>query len=457
MGLRLLPSFFTSEQLIAIGQDGRIEPRLVDHWTKSPDGLTWRFHLRPNLRFHDGTPMEAAAVQAILQPAVSGAAPTPGFRDVESIAAPDAHTLEIRLRRPSAFLLEDLSWTSVTRQVNGVAVGAGPFIEESSDGGRIVLRPFSGYFAGVPSLDRIEFSSYPSVRAAWVAMMKDDIDMLFEVGRDAIEFVSADSSVNVLSFTRPFAQTLGFNMAHPILRDRNVRRAINLAIDRERILETILRGHGRVADSYVWPFHWARDASAPGNRFDPAEARRLLDQAGYPVRRTPSGPFRFSVKCLVPDVALYETLAIAIQKNLYDVGINLEIESSPMLGMVKRLASGDFEAFLFEMTNGKGLSWMYRFLHSPGPGAGTFLAWHYEAADEVLDRIRFSNTDDEVRAGVSALQHVLYEDPPAAFISWDERSRAVSRRFEVPSVPGADVFAANLLWQWKPAPMAASR
>jgi peptide/nickel transport system substrate-binding protein len=456
-GLPLLVSNLTGEQLVTVGHDGRVEQRLVERWTKSADGLTWRFGLRPNLRFHDESPMEASAIQAILQPAVSSAAPAPGFKDVESISAPEAHTLEITLRRPSAFLLEDLSGFSITRQVNGASVGAGPFVEESVDGDAFVLRSFPDYFAGVPSVDRIEFSSYPSVRAAWVAMMRGDIDVLFEVGRDAIEFVNAESSVQVFSFTRSYAQTLGFNMAHPILRDRLVRRAINLAIDRESIVRTILRGHGRVADSYVWPLHWANDPTAPANRFDPAEARRLLDQAGYPVPETQARPFRFAIKCLVPNVALYETLAIAVQKNLYDVGVDLDLETSPMLDMVKRFAKGDFETFLFEMTNARGLSWMYRFLHSPVPGGATFLAWHYDAADAVLDRIRFSNDDDEVRAGVSALQRILYDDPPAAFISWDERSRAVSRRFEVPSVAGADVFTANLLWRWKPAPGSAGR
>jgi len=104
------------------------------------------------------------------------------------------------------------------------------------------------------------------------------------------------------------------------------------------------------------------------------------------------------------------------------------------------------------MANARTLSWPYRFLHSPQQGQPVYIGWNYASADAALDRIRYATTDDEIRAGVSALQRVLHDDPPAVFIAWDERSRAVSRRFVVPDRPGYDVFTTTMLWQWKPAP-----
>jgi hypothetical protein len=69
----------------------------------------------------------------------------------------------------------------------------------------------------------------------------------------------------------------------------------------------------------------------------------------------------------------------------------------------------------------------------------------------VLDRLRHRTDDNQVRADVSELQQVLYDDPPAVFISWDERSRAVTQQFEVPTEPGEDVFATAVLSRWVPA------
>jgi peptide/nickel transport system substrate-binding protein len=203
----------------------------------------------------------------------------------------------------------------------------------------------------------------------------------------------------------------------------------------------------------MWPYHWAYDRSIPSFGFDPDEARRLLDEAGYPVKETPDGPVRFRLKCLLPsDVAQFEGFALFIQKNLHDVGVALDLEPVTTRTLIGRMGPGDFDTFLFEMANARTLSWPYRFLHSARDGAPVLLDWGYQGADAALDRIRHASNDDEIRAGVGALQRALYDDPPAVFISWDERSRAVSRRFQVPARPGYDVFTSALLWQWKPAP-----
>jgi peptide/nickel transport system substrate-binding protein len=282
--------------------------------------------------------------------------------------------------------------------------------------------------------------------------MRGEIDALYEVGRDAIEFVEEESSVAVYPFPRAFVLAFGFNQRHPALGNPAVRRAINLAIDREGIVRERLRGHGLVADGFMWPYHWAIDKTVPAYGFDPDRARKLLDDAGFTVKATASGPVRFSIKCLIPaGIAEFERLGLVVQKNLYDVGIDLQLEPLSTLDLTQKLSAGTFETFLFEMANARTLSWPYRFLHSPQEGQPVYIRWSYTSADAALDRIRYATTDDEIRAGVSALQRILYDDPPAAFISWGERTRAVSRRFAVPDRPGYDVFTSTMLWQWKPA------
>ncbi len=455
LGIRNLVGSLTGERLVGQSNEGRAEPRLVEAWETSADFLMWTFRLREGLQLHDGSPVDATQVSDILQGALEEPR-APGFRDVESIEATNARTITVRLNRPSALLLDDLAGYSLNVVKDGQQVGTGPFVLESSDDKHITLRAFEHYYAGLPGVDRIELTAYPSVRSAWSAMMRGEIDALYEVGREAMEFVEAESTVNVYSFPRSFVLLLGFNQSNPALRNPAVRRALNLAIDRERLVRDGLRGHGLVADGFMWPYHWAYDRAMPSYGFDPDESRRLLDQAGFPVKDTPAGPARFRLSCLLPeDVAQFEGFALFVQKSLQDVGVALDLEPVPSRALMTRMGAGDFDTFLFEMANARSLSWPYRFLHSAPEGASVLLDWGYRGADEALDRLRHATSDEETRAGVSALQRALYDDPPAVFISWDERSRAVSRRFQVPTRPGYDVFTSALLWQWKAAPATA--
>jgi peptide/nickel transport system substrate-binding protein len=434
--------------------DGRSTSQIFERWQRSPDGLQWTLSLRSGIKFHDGELASADAVRLILEPELQNALRAPGFIDVASIAAPDAATLSIRLKRPSAFLLDDLSGYSLERGSGQDQVGTGPFIADTASAEKATLHSFDDYFQGRPSIGRIELISYPTVRTAWAAMMRGEIDALYEVGRDAAEFVEAESTVKMYSFARPYVHVLGFNARRAVFRRPEVRQAISQAVDRNAILHAVLRDRGRVADGYVWPSHWAYDRSAPAYGYDPAAARATLDRLGLRVKEVKgSMPERFSFSCISLDgVPLFEQMSLLIQKQLYDVGVNMRIEPLPFGELVKRLASGDFDAFLFELASPRVLSWAYRFFHSPTDSFQPFVGWGYSAADAALDKIRYAMTDDEVRAGVSEFQRALYDDPPAAFITWDERSRAVSRHFIVPAEPGMDIFPS--IWRWKAAPPA---
>jgi peptide/nickel transport system substrate-binding protein len=441
--------------LVRIREDGRFEPGLFEQWTASEDGSTWTFRLRAGVKMHDGSPATASLVKAVLDAEVQQSGAGPGFEDVASVSARDESTVEIQLRNTAGFLFfDDLSVTLLMRRQPGSPpVGAGPYqLVESSGDGTTVLRAFPDYYQGPPTIPRIEIRTFPTARAAWAAMMRDEIDFLYEVGREALDFVEAESAVQVYSFPRPYAFLLGFNVRHPALARKEVRRALNFAVNREQILQTALRGRGRRADGFIWPAHWAFDRSVPTFAYDRRAAVRLLDQTGLSPRRDADGrERRLRLACLLPsDWPFYETMALVVQRQLYDVGVDLDLEPVPAQELTARLQKGDFDVFLFNLANARRLSWPYRFLHTPGPGRAALVNWGYAAADTVLDRIRYARSDDEVRAAVAELQRVLYYDPPAVFIAWDERARAVSRRFQIPGEPRRDIL--QTLWQWRPVP-----
>jgi peptide/nickel transport system substrate-binding protein len=457
-GLRIVADFLTVESLVTLNHDGREVPNLASKWVRSSDGLSWRFELRDGVRFHDGTPLTAQSVADNLK-SVTGpgaGAQAPSFQQVTSVGVDGPSAVILTLARPSALLLSDLAYVNITTTSGSQVVGTGPFAVQSKDDKRIVLRRFDKYREGASALDHVELNAFPTVRNAWTALMRGEVDFLYEVGADAAEFVDGESSVQTFSFMRPYTMTLGFNLNHPVLRSREVRRALNRAVDRDEIVRAVYRGRGRQAQDPVWPYHWASDKTTPQYTYNREAAILGFAAAGYGGIRADGNrmPNRFKFHCLV--LPQLERSALIVQKQLYGLGVDMTVELTPLQILGQRLARGDYDAYLLWQTTGRSLSWPYLFWHSPESSRPSFVRTAYSVADQALDRIRFASNDEEFRKGVAAFQQVIHDDPPAVFLAWEERMRAVSRKFHVPPLePGRDVVAS--LWRWRPAAPASAR
>jgi peptide/nickel transport system substrate-binding protein len=438
--------------LVAVDPVGRAQPALADRWETS-DQLTWRIRLRHGLTFHDGTPLTAAAVRDLIAPdgAVGDTFDVlPGLRDVTAVDAPGPDELVVRLRRHSSLLLEALALLPVRGGKDG-ASGAGPFVLEANQPGRALLGAFDAYYRGAPSVRQVELRSFPTQRAAWGAAMRGEIDVMYEVAPEAAAFVDASAATRAFWFLRPYVYFMGVNLSHPVLGRRDVRIALNHAVDRQLVIRRSLGGRAVAASGHVWPRHWAHDGLVAPPAFDPALAIRTLETAGLPVRDdlrpAGRGPSRFRITALLPaDYPVLERMALVIQKELSDVGIDLALEPVPELELRRRLATGQFEAYINEMAAGQGLNWPYWFWHT-APGEAVWIRSGYAAADAALDAIRSARTDEEVRGAVSAFQRTLVADPPGVFLCWSETSRAVARRFAVPPERDRDVM--GTLPQWR--------
>jgi len=256
----------------------------------------------------------------------------------------------------------------------------------------------------------------------------------------------------VRSFLRPFVFTMGLNIRHPALADPDVRRALNMAVNRTEIIRRVFRDHAYPATDHVWPRHWAYDHELPRLRYDPAKAIELLEAKG--LRLPPSTanasrtetPSRFRFSCMIPEGQLvHERMGLLLQRQLAEVGIDMRIEVVSINELVRRMPAGEFDAFLLDVMASPGLDPIYQAWHSPeGPAKN----WetNYKAADGALDRLREARTEEETRQAVRALQQVMRDDPPGVFLLWSNMSRAVSARFRVPLTPDRDIFGTVAQW-----------
>ena len=447
-GLNSLVDLLTMEPLVSVALDGREVPRIASGWSWEDGRQRLIVRLRNNVVFHDGTPLTSELVANVLRGSVASGE-FPSFSNIAGVSA-TGDTVELRLHTADAFVLPDLAWISIALPEKA-GIGTGPYRLEPRQDKTIVLSSFDGYHRGRPSIDRVEVRGYPTQRKTWSAMMRGDIDMLYDVSREAADFMEAETTVKMFSFPRAYYVPLVFNVRHPVLRNPEIRRALNMAVDKAAAVRDGLRNRGRPAESPVWPEHWANDQSYRSFSFDPDAARAALDRAGVPVTRSsPSAmPSRLSFTCLVfANDARFERLALVLQKQLFDVGVEMKLEPVSLAQLAARAAKGDFDAFLSELASVRSLRYVYYFWHSPR--AGSLFDSGYIAADSALEHMRQATSDAETRAATADLLRVFRNDPPAIFVAWQEQARAVSARFEVPDAPQRDIIGS--IWQWRVRP-----
>jgi peptide/nickel transport system substrate-binding protein len=455
-GLGTLIDQLTTEGLVRTGPDGHVEPMLADRWKIDDAGTTVTLYLRQNVSFHDGSPMTAQDVTTSLnrlRESPGRIAQNPVLGDIESIEAPERYRVVIKLDRPAAqLLLFELGVRVEKLGPDGQRIATGPFSVESVTPEETTLRVNPHYHRGRPEIDRVSIKTYPTLRTAWVAMMRSEIDFLFNVPIEAREFVEADPSVRVFSRNTPYAYALLFNTRRPPFDDARVRVALSRAVDRDAIIDGTFRSHSSVA-SGIWPAHWAFDGVELTYDYDPRGAHRELNALGleYPMRAnggaTEGFAHRLRFKALVStDLARIEPIALLVQQQLRQIGVEMEIDAKPFgeIGLQVRQSQGDsWDAVLLPLNTARNLGRLYIYWHS----SQELDVSGFNGADDILESLRSSVTEADASASATEFQRVLFEAAPAVFLAGLEEARAVSLRFVVPDEPGRDVI--ETLWQWR--------
>ena len=442
-----LTDLLYSESLLLRDWDGRQTPRLATDWQWEDNGRALRLQLKPNVQMHDGTPLAADLVAMLLRP---GAGPAQwGFEHVTEVTSPTPSTVLIRLTRPDLFLLNGLADRKIVHP-DAPDVSTGPFrlIRRTPS---VVVRRFDRYHGGASALAGVQIIPYDTPRSVWAALMREEVDAAQEISRDSVEFMERSSTIRTYPSIQPFYIPLVFNLRHHALKQVEVRRALTEALDRPAIIERAMRGRGRMAEAPIWPAYWAYTAHSMRYSYDPENAEARLDKAGFPLPTTGRpGEFRkrFRFTCMVyNEDPQYERIALMVQQQLFEIGVDLQIELVDLDTFGARAAAGDFDAFLMRANAGRSLDFTYRFWRSSLSAPLLMQSSGYTGADQALDQLRASTSEAAIRAAVSELAKKFYEDAPAAFIAWMVVTRAVNTRFVV-DVGGQDPFSS--IWRWRP-------
>ncbi len=442
----------TLESLTQVGtSDGRVSPRLAERWRWEQNDLTLRLFLRPNVTFHDRTPLTAEVVAGILRDIIAlprNHSLYPSLSQVKDVRAEGDLQLVIDLSERSAFLLEDLS---VLLRVGKEGAGTGRYRIAKRDKSELILERFDEYYDGTPALARVVIRPFDTLRTTWTRLLRGEVDMVYDVPADAVEFIRNDD-VQVVSVPRWYQFVIAFNAQKTPFQSPAVRKALNYAVDRPTLIRKVL-GAGTPSTGPLWPEYFTYDKSVTPYGFDPEQAASLLDGAGFVRPATTDDPnlppARLRFTCLIPEnFSVWERIGLEVQQDLFNVGVDMQFEVVPFEEWGRRVSEGRFEATLIDMISGPSPGRAYIFWRSAGGFKGPYNTFGYEnlEAERLFDVLRTSTNDAAVRSTTSKLQRVLLDDPPALFLAWNERSRAIRREFSYPDEAGTDPLLT--LWKW---------
>jgi peptide/nickel transport system substrate-binding protein len=319
------------EGLVQFAADGSVLPKLALSWDVSSDGLTYVFHLRSGVRFHDGCAFDAAAAQFSLNRIIAAGSVNPQrsrLRAIRSIEAIDPKTLKLQLSQRSGGLLQSLAFGSAvmvspqSAQNNAVQpVGTGPFrFLRWRRGDSITLERNPDFQGTQPRLDQVTFKFIADPTAAFAALMAGDVDAFSNYpAPESFAQFAADPRFAVFSGTTEMETVLGLNERIAPLSNVLVRRAISYALDRHAIIDGAMYGYGTPIGSHFPPRNPAYIDLTGVYPHDVAKARALLAEAGY------SDGFSMTLKLPPPSYARRSGEIVAAQ--LAQIGIRVRIEN----------------------------------------------------------------------------------------------------------------------------------
>jgi ABC-type transport system substrate-binding protein/ABC-type dipeptide/oligopeptide/nickel transport system permease component len=282
------------EGLVHLGPDSAIEPALATAWEVSPDGLTYLFHLRPGVRFHDGATFDADAVRFSLTRAIDPHSLNPQkalLQCIGSVEVVDQLTVSLHLVRRCSGLLEVLGWgAAVIVSPDSAAtnathpVGTGPFrFAEWQRGVSVSLARNDQYWGGAPALDGVTYRFLGDPSAALDALIAGDVDGFAAFPTpESVARLQHDRRFRVVVAPSEGKTIMAINNRQKPFDDVRVRQALAYAIDRRAIIDAAMFGYGQVIGSHYTPQDPGYVDLTHTYEYDPARARALLAEAGYP-------------------------------------------------------------------------------------------------------------------------------------------------------------------------------
>ena len=443
---------------------------LAESWEISKDNLSITFHLRKDVKWHDGTPFTAHDVMYTYRVIVDPKTPTPyagDFKPVKEAKVIDDFTFKVTYEKPFAPGLQ--SWTVgilprhllegkdiTTSPLIRKPVGTGPYLfKEWIPGDRVVLVANYSYFEGKPYVERRITRVIPDLATMFLELKSYTIDMMGLTPLQALKqtdypgFRREFSKYKYVGFSYVY---LGYNLKHQIFKDRRVRQAITHAINKQEIVDGILLGQGMEATGPYKPDMWAYNGNVKRYEHSKEKALALLKDAGFEQRQDGTlikdgKPFEFNILVNQGNDVRIRTAEL-IQKRLRDVGISVKIRVIEWATFINEfIDKRNFEAVILGWSTSPEPD-LFDIWHSSkqGPKEFNFISFENKEVDELIIKARHTMDKEERKKCYFRIQEILAEEQPYTFLFIPYSLIAVHKRIKGIEPAPAGITYNNLEW-----------
>ncbi len=411
-----------------VRKDARFQPQpwLAQSW-EQPDPLTYIFHLRSEVHFHDGRALTARDVKWTIDTMHNGSlitAKSGSLLKVRNVDAPDDATVIVHLKAPDPFLLFNVSDGAFGvvpygsgRDFSKHPIGSGPFVFDSQEPDKEVLvhrNPNS--WQPLPSISSVHFAVVPDAITRALELQKGsaDISSSRSLTPDMVHTIENDARSNLVVRQSPgtVVNYITFNMKDPELSDVRVRQAIAYAINRPLIVQSLFWNQVRLAQGLLPTSHWAYANDAITYSYDTAKANALLDASG---RKRGADGIRFHLAMKTSTEETTRLLALIIAQQLRQVGIVLDVHSYEFATFYADITKGAFSMYALRWIGGNEspdiFHWAYSTETQPPHGANRGRYVNPEV-DRLLNDASLKIDEQSRREDYVQVQKILANDLP---------------------------------------------
>jgi peptide/nickel transport system substrate-binding protein len=412
------------DKLLDITPDLKLVPRLATEWSFSADGLTLTMKLRTDAKFHDGDAFNAEAAKANLERArtLPDSLRKSELASVDSVEAPDASTLVLKLKRPDATLLAQLTDRagmmlapkSLSSDVAAKPVCSGPYkFVERVQNDRIVLERFKEHWeAQNYHFDRVLYRSIPDTTVRLANLRAGELDMIERLAATDVKSAQADKTLKVEPMPNLGYQGITVNTAHgeaanqPMGKDKRVRQALSLSIDRKVLTQVVFDGLYAPVIQPFPPTSPYMSAAFPVPERNVEKAKALLKEAGHS---------KVSVEVFITNNPVHAQIGQVIQAMAAEAGIDVQIRSTEFASQLRDQQQGKFQ---LSRVGWSGRSDPDGNLHQFVTTKGNQNDGRYSNAevDRLLDQARTIYDPAERKKLYDAAQVILQDELPLIYL-----------------------------------------